>query len=387
MKMRYFVVFVMVAALAGCRNNSVTMSGKLEKPEPGEYIVLSEILGTSLKAVDSVKLESDGKFEFKRDIKIPTFFLLRTSRESFITLLMAPGEKLVLNADFYALNMPASVTGSAGTEKMIEYNKVLKSTIDKLNGLREIYNQNADSKELPKLIATLDSTAQSYVKELNLYTKNYIDQNITSLVSLVALYQVVAGNTTVLNPVDDLAWFVKVDSSMMKLYPSSEPVKSLHEQVLAIVESARNKNGAEVLNPAGSDVPDIALPSPTGEIIKLSSTRGKYVLLDFWAAWCGPCRRENPNLLRAYNTYKSKGFQIYQVSLDKNKEEWTKGIEQDMLGQWIHVSDLKYWNSSVVQLYKIESIPHNLLLDRDGKVIATDLRGERLINKLAEVIK
>ena len=174
---------------------------------------------------------------------------------------------------------------------------------------------------------------------------------------------------------------------MMKLYARSETVKTLHEQVLAIVESARNKNGAEVLNPAGSDVPDIALPSPTGEIIKLSSTRGKYVLLDFWAAWCGPCRRENPNLLRAYNTYKSKGFQIYQVSLDKNKEEWTKGIEQDMLGQWIHVSDLKYWNSSVVQLYKIESIPHNLLLDRDGKVIATDLRGERLINKLAEVIK
>jgi thiol-disulfide isomerase/thioredoxin len=174
---------------------------------------------------------------------------------------------------------------------------------------------------------------------------------------------------------------------MMKLYPNSEPVKSLHDQVQLLVEQVTKAKGQDVVTSAGAEAAEIALPSPTGEIIKLSSTRGKYVLLDFWASWCGPCRRENPNLVKAYNLYKNKGFQIFQVSLDKTKEDWVKGIEQDMLGQWIHVSDLKYWNSSVVQLYKIESIPYNMLLDKDGKIIATNLRGDRLIDKLAEIIR
>jgi thiol-disulfide isomerase/thioredoxin len=387
MKIKYFILMIFTLVIAGCKDNSIQITGKLDKPVSGEYIILSEIKGSSIKSLDSVKVETDGKFTFRRDITIPTFFVLRTSQQSFITILMAPGEKITMEAGFNSLNTPESVTGSAGTEKMIEYNKALKSTIDKLSGLHDIYSQNADSPELPKVIHALDSTAQSYIREINTYTKNYIRENIKSMVALVALYQHVAPEVYVLNPVDDIAWFVKVDSAMMKLYPASEPVKALHDQVLALVEQVKKEKGADAVSASGSDVPEIALPSPAGEVIKLSSTRGKYVLLDFWASWCGPCRRENPNLVKAYNMYKDKGFQIFQVSLDKTREDWQNGIEQDKLGQWIHVSDLKYWNSSVVPLYKIESIPYNLLLDKEGKVIATNLRGERLMTKLAEVIK
>jgi len=137
----------------------------------------------------------------------------------------------------------------------------------------------------------------------------------------------------------------------------------------------------------GVAAPTFSLPTPSGKPFKLADAKGKVVYVDFWASWCGPCRKENPNLVRAYNMYKGKGFQIFQVSLDKTREDWVKGIESDNLGQWIHVSDLKYWNSSVVPLYKIESIPYNILLDKEGKVIASNLRGERLLTKLAEVIK
>ena len=162
-------------------------------------------------------------------------------------------------------------------------------------------------------------------------------------------------------------------------------VSSLHEQVAQLVSQVTGK--PEVKKASASDVsaPEITLPSPKGDTIKLSSTRGSYVLLDFWASWCNPCRRENPNLVKAYDSYHRKGFQIFQVSLDKTKDAWVKGIEDDKLGRWIHVSDIKYWESPVIKLYKIESIPSNFLLDREGRVIATNLRGEKLQNKLAEL--
>jgi peroxiredoxin len=147
--------------------------------------------------------------------------------------------------------------------------------------------------------------------------------------------------------------------------------------------------GQEISPVSGENLlaPEISLQNPDGDTIKLSSTRGNVVLLDFWAAWCPPCRAENPNLVIAYNLWHSKGFQIYQVSLDKTREEWLRGIKDDHLEKWIHVSDVKYWNSAVVTTYRIESIPTNFLLDREGKIIATNLRGETLQTKLAELFK
>jgi len=387
MKLKYLILLVMPILVSACKHNSVTISGKLEKPVRGEYVVLSEIGPLSLKPVDSVKLDSDGRFSFKREVAMPTFFVLRTTRQSFITLLLEPGDKLSLSADYNSLNLPESVTGSDGSRKMLEYNKVLKSTIDKIRGLSDVYSQNADSKNLPSVMRTIDSTAGVYVKELNSYTKKYIDDNIKSMVSVVALYQVVAPRVYVMSPAEDMPWFLKVDSSMMKLYPNSVTIKAFHEQIQTLIEQVSREKGKQALEAPGAEAPEIELPSPSGSMIKLSSTRGKYVLVDFWASWCGPCRKENPNLVKAYNLYKNKGFQIFQVSLDKTREDWVKGIEQDNLSQWIHVSDLKYWNSMVVPLYKIESIPFNLLLDKDGRVLASNLRGEKLQSTLAEILK
>jgi thiol-disulfide isomerase/thioredoxin len=377
MKSKLLFLLTFSLAFAACKDNSIKISGKINNQLKGEYLMLQELKANSLETVDSLKLSENGEFSFKKEISYPTFYLLKTSNENFLTILSEPGENLKISAEYNKLGIPESIKGSEGTQKMIDYNKALKNTIDKLGGLQEIYSQNSGSPELDKVMATLDSTAQNYLKEINIYTKKYIDENITSLVSLVALYQQVALQVYVLNPLEDLKYFVKVDSSLFKLYPESEPVKALHEQVKELVDRVGIEKGTDAVQSS----------APAGEIIKLSSTRGKVVLLDFWAAWCPPCRRENPNLVMAYNTYKSKGFEIFQVSLDKTREEWVKGIEQDYLGRWIHVSDLKYWNSSVVSQFNIKSIPYNMLLDRDGKVIATNLRGENLMKKLAEVIK
>jgi len=134
----------------------------------------------------------------------------------------------------------------------------------------------------------------------------------------------------------------------------------------------------------GQPAPEIALPDTTGQLVKLSSMKGKYVLVDFWAKWCGPCRQENPNVVRVYHKFKDKGFTVFGVSLDRRKEDWMRAIAEDKL-TWTHVSDLKYWQSEAAKTYNITGIPFSLLLDPNGIIIAKNLRGAALDKKLAEV--
>lgn len=382
-----YVFYVFAAIIiAGCSNKSVQISGTLINPVSGDYIYLDELSSNELTSVDSMKISDDGNFNFKRELDAPSFYLLKTNNNNFLTLLLEPGENLNITTYWDSLNYPQSVSGSEGTELMVSYNLELRKTIGKLTELNSIYMENAESPDLSSVIEKLDSMAQSYLNEINIYTKKYIDANIKSLVSLVALYQQVAPSVYVLNPNTDLEYFTKVDESLYGLFPEYEPVRSLHDQVQELTMSLGGTNAASA-NETGTGVlaPEISLPTPQGDTIKLSSTRGSVVLLDFWASWCSPCRMENPNLVSAYNIYHPKGFEIYQVSLDKTKDAWMKGIQDDHLEKWIHVSDVQYWNSMVVPLYNIESIPASFLLDREGRIIATNLRGDQLRAKLAEL--
>ncbi|MEM6965833.1 MAG: TlpA disulfide reductase family protein, partial [Bacteroidota bacterium] len=136
----------------------------------------------------------------------------------------------------------------------------------------------------------------------------------------------------------------------------------------------------------GAVAPDFEQNTPEGNPMKLSDLRGKVVLVDFWASWCGPCRRENPNVVRLYNQYKDQGFEVLGVSLDKGKEKWLKAIEKDGL-TWQHVSDLRGWGNTVAKQYSVRSIPHTLLLDQEGRILAKNLRGPELAKKLAEIFK
>ncbi|HEX2976909.1 MAG TPA: TlpA disulfide reductase family protein [Bacteroidales bacterium] len=377
-----FIYIISAVIAAGCKSNTVRISGTLTDPVAGEYLLLEEFSSDKLKAVDSVKMSNDGSFDFRREVKTPLFLLLKFNNNNFTTLLVEPGEKIFLKAHHDSLNYPRSVEGSRGTGLMASYNRQLSKTITRIKSLNKIYTENLNKPGLPEIMDSLDSLAQGYMNELNAYTKQYIDSNINSLVSLVALYQQVAPGVYVLDPSRDWKYYAKVDSSMFRLYPDYDPVITLHDQVKKYTEKLQGEEG--VIR-TGVTAPEIILPNPEGDTIKLSSTRGSVVLVDFWASWCPPCRLENPNLVKAYDKWHKRGFQIFQVSLDKTREAWLKGIEDDQLGRWIHVSDIQYWNSVVVPLYKIESIPSNFLLDRQGNIIGVNLRGDRLETKLAEI--
>jgi peroxiredoxin len=151
------------------------------------------------------------------------------------------------------------------------------------------------------------------------------------------------------------------------------------EQMLA---DARKPKPGEV----GTLAADFTQNDTANIPVKLSQFKGKYVLVDFWASWCRPCRQENPNVVEAYKAYKDKNFTVLGISLDQSKESWVKAINDDKLS-WTHTSDLKYWSNEVAQLYQIQSIPANMLIDPDGKIIGKNLRGEELQAKLKELLK
>lgn len=383
---RYITISLLLPLLlTGCRDKTAQISGILENPLSKQYIFLQELSSNKLLSIDSAIISENGSFDFKWNVNIPSFYLLKINQNNFLTMLVEPGEKIKMTSDYDSLNYPIAVIGSKGTSLMADFNRQILETRNKISKLSELHDKNLGRADFANVVDSLDNLANNFLNELNSYAKKYIEDNITSLVSLFAVYSQVAPGVYVINPENDFRYFLKVDSSLTINYPDYGPVTDFHNQVKEMTAYYENKKVASEGSGDKSEAPEIALPSPEGDTIRLSSTRGSYVLLDFWASWCAPCRMENPNLVRAYSMYHNRGFQIFQVSLDKTKEAWIKGIQDDKLDKWIHVSDVKYWQSSVVQLYSIQSIPSNFLLDKDGKILAKNLRGDALQKKLASI--
>jgi peroxiredoxin len=384
MKRNIFLWVVLACCvLTSCKEAqfNYTVKGEIQGAPKSSILYLSKLTTEEIVKLDSVRLGSDGSFSLSGKTEDPFFALLYLEENKQIYLLIKPEQNIRIETDFSGFNSNYLVSGSIDSELIRELIAKQQKSLDKLVTLSKMYRDSLDTYEDDKetLITRRNDKRNDIIKEHRDFTKNFIEENPGSFASLMALYQMMDPYTSVLTPEKDFTYFSLVDSALSNQYPSAEPVKALNRMVVRV------RTQLEKLTP-GTKAPNIALPNPEGDTILLSSLRGKYVLLDFWASWCNPCRKDNPHLVKYFNEFKNKNFTIYQVSLDKTKENWMKAIEDDNLEQWTHVSDLKYWNSIVVNLYNIQAIPSNFLLNPRGIIIAKDLRGEELQKKLNELL-
>lgn len=367
--------------------NDFTISGNLENAA-GSQLSLYEMGTYDMIPLDSVNVDENGEFRFQGEIDSIRFMSLRAGQLNHVTLIVAPGDNIKISGDLEKFQQTAEVKGSKESELAIELNRKMHLTIMALDSLSEDYRSrmNEPGTDIDRLRETTRSEYENIAGDQRDFTIGFINRNPGSLASLMALYQQLDQSTFVLSQEEDFGYYSMVDSILIEKYPDLDYTLILNQNVSEMKKQIEVREQRESRLGEGVTAPEISLPNPQGDTITLSSHRGKYVLLDFWAAWCGPCRAENPYLVENYNKFSDKGFDIYQVSLDRTEEAWLKGIEEDNLGQWTHVSDLQFWSSVVVPLYNIEGIPANFLLDPDGKIVARNLRGARLGETLNDLL-
>ncbi|MGV3684441.1 MAG: redoxin domain-containing protein [Daejeonella sp.] len=261
----------------------------------------------------------------------------------------------------------AVIGGSKANDDIVKYTSGQVSYVQKINALNEIADQQSrQGVPMDSIVSTYGPLLKDASTELYGYQRSFVTQHPSAFISLLLLPEIARFNSN----------FLEADSILegLDLVVKSSPTGT----------AIKNYIGAEKKTSVGAFAPEFAASDTAGKKLALSSLKGKYVLLDFWAAWCGPCRQENPNVVKAYQTYKDRGFTVLGVSLDRDRKDWLKGIRADNL-TWPHVSDLKHFASPTAILYNISSIPRNFLLDPTGKIIARDLRGVDLQEKLEEI--
>ena len=353
------------------KNSSFQLKGTLSDSK-AETLYLEKLGSAKQVIIDSVILDENGNFEFTNYTPKIGFYRIKTNDKNFAMLVLDSADKVTINGSVKDLGNTFKVEGSPETTIFIEYNNLSKSRDIKLDSLNKAFQllmetNKMDSKRMDSLSAIFETPYNSIINQSNILMVDKISKNTNMYSSIMAIQA--------LDPDKYSDLYKSLDAGLSKKFPKDKNVIMFHE----VVERMLSTN-------IGQFAPEISLPSPDGKEIALSSLKGKLVLIDFWASWCGPCRKEMPNVVKIYSKFKNKGFEIYGVSLDQDKEKWMEAITKDGIN-WPQVSDLKYWDNVAARIYNVQGIPYTVLIDKDGKIIAKNLRGQELEKKIAEVLK
>lgn len=363
------ITLLLCMALLSCESNETENDGKVEltgkvENAPEGHVILSKFTESRPVVIDTLKLKSDGGFEYVVDVETPTFYELNLFGQRSVRLALFK-EDVQLNYDF-SNSESLAITGSKDSQEMQKIDGLIASYQNKVNELNEAYYE-AMSSNNTEAIKKIQSDALLLEDNQAKEVKNVINGMGNSFASLAAI--------GLLNSKNEFQFLDSLVAELDKKYPETKMIVQLKQQL----------DEMRVLS-MGQVAPEITLPNPEGQMVNLSDFRGKYVMIDFWAGWCKPCREENPNVVRLYNKYKDKGFEVLGVSLDRTREAWVDAIFEDGL-IWPQVSDLKYFNSIAAETYQINAIPATYLIDPEGKIIGKDLRGPSLESKLEEIFE
>ncbi len=327
--------------------------------------------------VDSERSKPDGHFELSGVAPEPGIYRIHFHPNKYILLSIDKGN-MKITGDWNALEK-YEVAGSDASKQLQGYLATVRSHLNDFNTMTGVLD-TLKARGNDSILAVAQKDFQNMGQHFTQFVERYADTTTYEPNAIFA--------ARMLNPATEGTFLDAFSQGVNRKFPGTRMSKDFTEYYLRV---SMNQKGQPKKLPAGAETsgqaaPEVALPDVNGKVVTLSSFRGKYVLIDFWASWCAPCRAENPNVVAAYEKFKDKNFTILSVSLDNTKEAWEKAIKSDGL-TWTQVSDLKGWHSMAAAMYNVQSIPCNFLIDTAGKIIAKNLRGQQLEETLQAMVK
>lgn len=367
MKQLFLFLIATLVTIGAWAQSTVQIEGKIFNSTSNE-VKLAEFVKGQFVNIGSAKLGKEGAFKLTAKIPQSDYYVLRVN-EGTIYLILRDNASVQVYSDAKNIGKFTNFVNSDESAALHNFSYIANDWNKVKNDAIQRMQKN------PELGEKINEEIQPVFREFQQQFQAFFQENQNSPALIATL--------SVIDATNEFESFEMIANTLNANFPQSKQVK----EVMETYAQVKKKKDAENMFAPGKEAPDFEeLMLDRTTKMKLSDLRGKVVLLDFWASWCGPCRRENPNVVNVYNKYKDKGFTVMSVSLDDNMERWQQAIEQDGLIWPNHVSDLKKWQSAVGRIYKVNSIPFTVLIDKEGRIIQTNLRGPALEEMVAKLL-
>lgn len=361
---------ILMVSCNNLKDNEFLISGTANGVENGKKVFVEIQTETGSLAKDTAFVK-DGKFELKGITEgIDVGFIRIENEELNLPIILEEGE-IEINIIKDSIHK-STLGGTPNNKKFHTFNLETRLISEKVMKFEKDNGPIMQKAQMERDTVTINKLMKEYSKfqnEMNDYSKKFIKENPDAFLSVLLLENFLMRQY--LTPEEVKGYYEKLDKNLLET-KSAKKIKSSLESLSAVV--------------VGKKAPDFSAPSPDGKTISLKESLGKITIIDFWASWCGPCRKENPNVVALYNEFHPKGLNIIGVSLDKDAAKWKEAIAKDGL-VWPHISNLKFWDEPIAKLYNVQSIPATFLVDAKGNIIAKDLRGDALYAKVKELLE